>query len=98
MTLRGLARTAACMILLWAFTSPDAFGQLRIVGSISGTVQDSNGAVIADAKVVLKDVKTGIIKETSSSERGTFLFPDLASGVYEVTVTAPGFQTSLLSN
>ena len=98
MTRRGLARTAACMILLWVFTSPDAFGQLRIVGSISGTVQDPTGAIIPDAKVVLKDVKTGILKETTSSDRGTFLFPDLASGLYEVTVTAVGFQTSVLSN
>lgn len=77
---------------------PAAFAQLRIVGSISGTVQDQTGAVIGSAKVVLKDLKTGIMKETTSSDRGTFLFPDLAIGLYEVTVTAAGFQTAVVNN
>lgn len=74
-----------------------ALAQLRIVGAISGTVEDPTGAVVANAKVILKDVKTGITKETTSSDRGTFLFSDLASGSYEITVTAPGFQTAVLS-
>jgi hypothetical protein len=83
-------------ILLWASSSARA--QLRIVGSVSGTVQDSTGAVVANAKVTLTDAKTGIRKETTSTEQGTFLFPDLASGLYEVIVTAQGFQTSRVQN
>jgi Carboxypeptidase regulatory-like domain len=73
-----------------------AQAQLRIVGSISGTIHDQAGAVIPSASVVLKDTKTGIKKETTSTGGGTFLFPDLATGLYEVTVTAPGFQTSVV--
>ncbi len=78
--------------------STSAWAQLRIVGSISGTVQDPTGAMIANASVILKDAKTGITKQTTSSHSGTFLFPDLAIGLYEVTVTAPGFKASLLTN
>jgi Carboxypeptidase regulatory-like domain len=73
-----------------------AQAQLRIVGSISGTVQDQTGAVIPNASVVLKDIKTGIKKETVSTGSGTFLFSDLATGLYEVTVAATGFQTSVV--
>jgi hypothetical protein len=80
------------------FGGQSVFAQLRIVGAVSGTVQDQNGAVIPNTKVVLKDTKTGITKETISSDRGTFLFPDLASGLYEVTVSAAGFQTSIVSD
>src|SRR5215471_521455 len=72
--------------------------QLRIVGAISGTVQDPTGAVVPKAKVVLKDTKTGIMRETTSTEAGTFLFSDLAVGIYEVTVTAPGFKSETLNN
>jgi hypothetical protein len=85
---------AAAVVL----SGPSAFAQLRIVGAVSGTVEDPSGAVVPNAKVVLKDTKTGLTKETTSTERGTFLFPDLASGVYEVTVTAPGFQTAVVSS
>src|SRR6185436_4821337 len=73
-------------------------GQLRIVGRISGTVQDPSGALVPNARVVLKDTKTGITREATASEGGTFLFPDLASGLYEVTVSSPGFRTSLVPN
>src|SRR5437667_5532396 len=79
-------------------SSQSAFAQLRIVGAISGTVQDPTGAVVPNARVTLKDTKTGITKEATSTEQGTFLFPDLASGVYEVSVTATGFRTSLVNN
>jgi hypothetical protein len=48
--------------------------------------------------VVLKDTKTGITKEGTTSDKGTFFFPDLATGTYEVTVTMAGFQKALLPN
>ena len=75
-----------------------AFGQLRIVGSISGTVQDPVGAVVPNARVVLKDQKTGLTRETTTTEGGTFLFPDLASGLYDVTVSLAGFKTEVVPN
>src|SRR5262245_7402592 len=78
--------------------SSSAWAQLRSVGSSSGTVQDQTGAVIADAKISLKDTKTGITKETSSNSDGAFLFPDLANGLYDITVTAQSFQTARLTS
>src|SRR5438876_10248064 len=73
-----------------------AFAQLRIVGSISGTVQDPTGAVVPNARVVLKDQKTGLTKESTSTDAGTFLFRDLASGLYQLTVNMSGFKTELV--
>src|SRR5262245_14963701 len=84
------------ILLLWS--SSIGWAQLRIVGRISGTVHDQTGAVIPGVQVSLRDTKTGIIRETLSTENGTFLFPDLASGLYDVTATQPGFQTSRLQN
>ncbi|HEY8459189.1 MAG TPA: carboxypeptidase-like regulatory domain-containing protein, partial [Blastocatellia bacterium] len=78
--------------------APGAWAQLRIVGAISGTVIDPTGAVVANAKVTLKDTKTGIAKEGTSTSGGTFLFPDLAVGSYEVTVAAPGFKTETITS
>jgi hypothetical protein len=75
-----------------------AFGQLRIVGSISGTVQDPNGSVVPNARIVLKDEKTGLTKESTTTDGGTFVFPDLASGAYSVTVSVAGFKTELVPN
>lgn len=88
-----LSRTIGLLAVL-LLTSPSAWAQLRIVGAISGTVQDPTGAVVPNAKVTLRDEKTGITRDVTSTELGTFLFPDLAVGTYEVTVTATGFQNA----
>src|SRR5262245_49886712 len=89
---------AGWLLSLLISCSTMAWAQLRIVGAISGTVQDQTGAVVASAKVILKDAKTGITRETSSTSGGTFLFPDLASGSYEIIVTAAGFKMAKLPN
>src|SRR5215813_4366819 len=86
------------LLALMLLFSSVAWAQLRIVGAISGTVLDPNGAVVAGAKVILKDTKTGVAKEATSTNGGTFLFPDLATGFYEVTVAAAGFKTAALTN
>jgi hypothetical protein len=99
MQLQRIARLIIVMMAVGLMIGGQSVSaQLRIVGAISGTVQDQTGAVIPNAKVVLKDSKTGITKELISSDKGTFLFPDLASGEYEVTVTAAGFQTAIVNN
>ena len=75
-----------------------AFAQLRIVGAISGSVHDPTGAVIPGARVVLKDEGTGITKEATATAAGTFTFPDLAHGLYELAVTAVGFQQTVIGH
>jgi hypothetical protein len=87
-------RTATLAILL----SFAAAAQVRIVGAISGTVKDPAGAVVPGAKVVLKDEGTGISKEASSNEQGSFYFPDLSHGNFEVSVSSAGFQTAVVNH
>src|SRR5262245_15876274 len=94
--LPSLLTTLFVVVLLSSLHS--ASGQLRIVGSISGTVQDPNGAVVPNCKVTLKDQKTGLTKDSTTTDGGTFIFPDLASGVYDVTVSVAGFKTELVPN
>ncbi|MFN7949760.1 MAG: carboxypeptidase-like regulatory domain-containing protein [Blastocatellia bacterium] len=98
LSVKRILCNALMVLLLLLIGSSAAWAQLRIVGSISGAAQDQTGAAIPNARVVLKDARTGISKETVTTESGTFLFPDLASGQYEITVTAPGFQNSRVTN
>lgn len=94
----GLMRWMALLLFLsGSFFFPVA-GQGRTTGAIAGTVLDPAGAVVPGARVQLKDQLTGVVRETVSSEAGTFLFPNLPFGTYEVTVTAPGFQTAVYSH
>jgi hypothetical protein len=75
-----------------------ALAQLRIVGSISGSVHDPSGAVVPAAKIELKDEGTGITRQFNATSEGTFTIPDLAHGMYAITITADGFQQSVVNH
>ena len=60
-------------------------------GSLRGTVQDSTGARIASAKIVMQSLDSSLQREASSEDRGEFRLDDLLPGTYLMTVSAPGF-------
>src|SRR5258706_7644785 len=64
-------------------------------GTILGTVTDPSGAVVAGAKVTVKNVGTGLERTTDTSADGSYALPELPIGTYIVTVTQAGFQTSV---
>ncbi len=63
-----------------------------VTASISGTVQDSSGAVVPGASVVAVNTQTGILSSTETNTDGFYSFPALPAGHYDVRITAAGFQ------
>ena len=59
---------------------------------LTGTVKDSTGAVIAGAKVTLKNSDTNIARTIDSGKDGDYLFPQISIGTYEVEVEQQGFK------
>ena len=76
--------------LFWAGSEP-TFAQLQH-GGIAGTVSDPSGAVVANAQVTARSVATGLERSAETDEWGSFLFAVLPPGVYELRVSAEGFQ------
>jgi hypothetical protein len=62
-------------------------------GTISGTVKDATGAVIQKADVRIQQARTELKVQVKTNNDGLFVVPDLRPGQYEVSATAPGFQT-----
>jgi carboxypeptidase family protein len=60
--------------------------------SITGTVTDSSGAAVPNAKVAVKNAEHGINRSSTSNGSGDFLFASLPIGSYDLTVTAEGFK------
>ncbi len=78
-----------------------AAGQLMAqsgLGSITGTVQDSSGAVMAGATVRLTQTATQTIRSTATNEAGLFTFPAVVVGSYTVSVTQQGFKEKSVEN
>ncbi len=65
-------------------------------GSISGTIFDQTGAVVAGARVTLIRQDQTPNKEALSGTDGQFTFANVAPGPFQLTITSPGFagQTS----
>ena len=75
----------AFLLLTSAFAQSDR-------GTITGTVADPLAAMIPGAKVVARNVDTGVSSETSTTETGNFTLASLPSGRYEIIVDAGGFK------
>lgn len=85
------------LISVLLFCATFAFGQGIITGSISGTVQDAQGAVVSGAKVTARHVDTGTVFTVTTNETGYFQLFKLPPGGYGITIEAATFRTFKLS-
>ncbi len=76
-------------MVLWALSANAQVATADVVG----TVHDPTGAVIADAKVSITNVGTGLTRTAQSSTSGDFVINLLPPGTYSVKVEAPSFKT-----
>ena len=88
MTRRTMSLLMLTVMLL--STVPISYGQTA-TATIVGTVLDPQGAVVANANVVARNVETGIERATKSTSEGLYRFGNLPPGVYDVSVEARGF-------
>jgi len=84
-------RSKSALLILLCLCSVSAYAQFN--ASIQGTVMDSGGAAIAEARVQVIEQNTGLSRETVTSDQGFYRIPQLAPGKYTVTVEATGFKT-----
>ena len=80
------------LISCLAFATLIALGQGG-TGTITGTVTDAQGAVVAGASVEVKNSATGQTYAGASSGTGNFSVGQLPPGEYELTVKNQGFKT-----
>jgi hypothetical protein len=64
-----------------------------VTGTISGTVTDASGAVIAGANIEVKNTATGVTQTTISNDQGRYTVPDLNISTYDVQASKQGFET-----
>ena len=67
-------------------------------GTILGTVTDPSGLLVAGATVKVRNAGTGLERTTTTTGDGSYAIPELPGGTYTVTISQPGFQTSITTN
>ena len=75
-------------------TAAAAFAQ-DPTGTVEGTVTDPSGAVVANARVLVRHLDTGLMRETVSGSNGLYRVAGLPVGPYSVVIEAPQLATTV---
>ncbi len=87
------ARALLMVLLGWLALGAVGWAQSGNASSISGTVTDPSGAVVANATVTIHNAVSGYDRSAATDSSGNFSFPNVPFNPYHLTVTAPGFAS-----
>src|SRR3982074_1384066 len=91
------AKILALVFVFCACTSVEVQAQVA-GGTISGTIRDSRGKEIPTARVSIRNVATDLVRNVDSNSEGYYIAPNLLPATYEITVSAQGFNTSVIKD
>src|SRR5262245_3585401 len=96
----GLGVCCSLLALMALLAAPIiARAQTQITtGVIQGTVLDESGAVVPGASVEVKNTDTNLTKTLTTDSDGRFVFLQLPSGRYTLTVSKQGYATLAQEN
>src|ERR1039458_4384031 len=84
-------------ILLSLLSARQASSQVD-QGTVTGVIQDSSGAVIPDAQIILTNNDNGFALNAKSDKSGIYVFSPVKIGNYTVTASASGFKATSQEN
>ena len=89
----NVARVRSVILCFLVFVKPlDVCAQSASTGALTGTVTDPTGAVLQNARIVLRHNGTGETRAALSDRDGAYRVSLLAPGQYELRVEAEGFS------
>lgn len=88
----GRRRRAILIGILWLFAAWAVPGFAQEGASLSGVVTDPSGASVGTAGVTVKNVETGLLRNTATDSEGHYQFLALPVGEYEVRARKQGFE------
>ena len=92
--LAWIASAAAFTLMCFVLSLPRNASAQASAG-ITGTVTDSSGAVVANARVDIVNDATSASDRTVTNSAGTYSFKGLLPGTYSVSVDATGFKKAV---
>ena len=91
-----ILRLVLCLTLSLA-TTRALFAQAGATGTVLGTVTDSGGALVPNARISVTNTATKVAFQTTTNSAGDYNAPGLNPGTYTVSAEAAGFQKAVIS-
>jgi hypothetical protein len=94
-TMFRLVRVVMCgLFLLFALGTANA----QFKAGLQGTVTDSGGGLVPEAKITLTNTETGKTQETTTSAEGFYRLSGLAPAKYKLTVEKAGYKQKVFDD
>ena len=92
-----------CVVVVLTFMFVLAAGMSRAsaqfdTATVVGTVKDTSGSTVADAKVTLTNTETGVSVVRTSNSEGNFEFVSVRPGLYLISAENQGFSLALMDS
>ena len=92
---RSFYAVIMCLALLVAIPAGTR-AQNTVTGQVNGSVVDTTGGAVANARVTLENIATGSVEQPAhTNATGNFVFPLIKPGSYIVRVSTPNFHTMI---
>jgi Carboxypeptidase regulatory-like domain/TonB dependent receptor/TonB-dependent Receptor Plug Domain len=84
------------VVSLCAIFALNLSGNAQVVGAtVSGTLTDSGGRVVPEARITLTNTEQGIVRTDVSNRDGAYTVPNVVPGLYDIKVEASGFRSEV---
>ena len=81
------------VFVLWSTCSVAA----QNLGSLTGKVETGDGEILFGANVIVKGPAIEGIRGAITNDRGNYRIDRLPSGIYEITISYIGYETTVIS-
>src|SRR5580693_2468574 len=98
MQIRSVKLALVLLLVICAGSVLSAWAQSTSTGTVAGSVTDPTGALVSGAAVTLTDTATNVARSTTTNETGRYIYVDVNPGVYNLTVSKAGFETTKTEN
>src|SRR5215468_3469878 len=92
---RARRRMVRSFAVLWVLLTVACIaGAQTNTATLTGTVMDSQGAVVPDVAITISSRATGLKRQTTTNSEGLFTLPLLPPGVYSLQAQREGFSVA----
>lgn len=88
----------ACLLISFGLSASTACAQEGTVGTVTVTVLDQSGGVVAGATLELRDLATNDVRTGLTQDKGNYTFVGLSVGTYALAVTKTGFDKQVFDS
>lgn len=92
-----LLRTAAILAAVLLIANLSGLLAQSVTQSVQGLVTDSSGAAVEGARVMIRNVDTGVERTQLSNQAGLYSFQLMEVGNYQVKCERPGFRSAVVN-